>query len=144
MRYLYIILIICLSISYACNEDSGSNSTDRQMSCFTPEDVSQSDCPAEELTNMCTTYSCNFSIGNVVSDGSFPPCPGDASSCEFVDCTTLSCGTFLYYNISAGDGGLGYSFDSIDSQEMSIEVNVVCFTGGQFNFICGDDGTIFN
>lgn len=144
MRYLYILLVFCLSLSYACDEDSNSNNDNIETSCFIPEDVAESNCPAEELTNMCTTYSCSFTIGDIVADGPFPPCPGDVNSCEFIDCTRLVCGTFVYFNISAGDGALIYSFDSTDSQGQPIEVNVTCFTGGLFNFTCGDNGTIFN
>ena len=144
MKYLFIVLLVCLSLSYACNEDSNNeNSMSGETSCFTPQEVSESECPAEELTNMCTTYSCNFTRGDIASDGSFPPCPGDVNSCEFIDCTTLVCGS-LFFDISAAQNGLSYSFDSTDSQGMPIEVNVNCFSGGLFSFTCGEGGTIFN
>ena len=145
--------IIFISLIYACDENSNSGSdlvdpvdpVDDQPRCFTPQEVSASECPAEELTNMCTTYSCNFMIGNVVADGSFPPCPADTNSCEFIDCTTLMCGDSLFFDISAGENGLGYSFDSVDqSSGEIIEVRVVCHEGGIFSFSCGEDGTIFN
>ena len=150
MRYLYIVLLVSIFFAYACDESSNSGSMnqpdpgDGQTNCFTPQEVFESDCRAEELTNMCTTYSCHFTIGNIVSDGSFPPCPADTNSCVFVDCTTLMCGNSTFFDISASENGLGYSFDSTDSIGQPIEVGVTCNAGGLFSFTCEDGGTIFN
>jgi len=150
MKYSHLLFIIFISLIYACDESSNSDlvdpvdSGDGQPSCFTPQEVSESECPAEELTNMCTTYSCNFTIGDIAADGSFPPCPEDANSCEFIDCTTLMCGDSQFFDISAGGNSLGYLFDSTDSLGQPIEVRVTCFSSGLFSFSCGEDGTIFN
>ena len=144
MRYFYIALLIIIPILYSCDDNSGSRPMDVVIACSTPEDVSESSCPASELTNMCTTYSCHFMTDQVIADSPFPPCPGDANSCEFVDCTTLMCGDSLYYGITASEGSLDYSFDSLDSLGQPIEVNVMCHEFGLFDFTCGEDGTIFN
>lgn len=76
---------------------------------------------------MCTTYSCNFSLRDIVEYGSFPPCTGDVNTCEMIDCTTLMCGESLNFNINAINGGLNYSFDSTGLQGQPIEVDVTCF-----------------
>jgi len=143
MRYCYIALLVIIPILYACDDNSGSVSMDTETACFTPEDVSESSCPASELTNMCTTYSCHFMTDQVIADGFSPPCPDSANNCVFIDCSTLMCGDFLYFGITASEGSLDYSFDSLDSLGQPIEVSVMCHEFGSFSFTCSDLETMF-
>lgn len=135
MKYLYIILLVCLSLSYSCNEESGSQSVDVQTRCFTPTELFASDCPTELLSNMCSTLSCGFTIGNLAGDGFFPNCPSDYF-CESIDCNTLNCGQVIY-NISTGESGLSYFFDTVDqSTGEAMGVRVTCHEGGIFSSSC--------
>ena len=143
MRYLYIFILLALPLIYSCNEDSNSNNGDIGTSCFTPEELFASDCPTELLSNMCSTLSCSYNVGDLALDGFFPSCPMDYN-CSAIDCNTLNCGQILY-DISTGESGLSYSFDTIDpSTGFPIEVRVPCIEGGQFSFTCEEEGMTLN
>ena len=146
MKYRFLIFGFCIAFLFGCDEDSNMIDPEPEpRSCFTTQEVAQSECPAELLTNMCVTYTCNFINGNIAGDGPFPPCPGDPITCDFVDCSTLTCGGSIRYDISVSEGGLGYSFDAIDpTTGEPNEVRVTCFEEGFLSLECGDGGTVFN
>ncbi|MEM7008150.1 MAG: hypothetical protein AAF462_03365 [Thermodesulfobacteriota bacterium] len=142
MKHTIMVFALMLVIA-ACSNNSGTNNNDSQINCFTKQEVSMSDCPAELLTNICSTYTCHSSIGNIAVDSIYPPCAAGPLSCQFVDCSTLICGQSINYDITINEDGLNYSFDTTDPMTGEpIEVRVTCLQEGFLSFDCGPEGLI--
>ncbi len=134
MRYLYIVFMVSILLIYACDESSNSDSVEGEIRCFTPAELFASDCPAEQLTNMCSTLTCGFTIGDTVADGTFPPYKSEDNSCELIDCNTVMCRGTLYTDISSGGNGLSLIFDTSGGES----VVMTCHADGFISFDCKD------
>jgi len=115
--YSYKVISLVLFISFlglaSCNDDNSS--------CLLPEELilSDSDCPAEDISKVCQPFFCGTDIetedGPLHIDFPVPFYP----DCQPIDCNTLDCGRgIIYYDLTTGPSG-------------SIEVN-----GEIVNFSC--------
>lgn len=73
--------------------------------CFTYHQIATSECPAEEVFDVCTDYQCDSEVSV-----SFP---SEFTNCEIIDCTTIDCDQANNIHV---DGLLSWT-EYIDGQE---------------------------
>jgi len=78
-----------LYVAQGSDCDGTFSSTGNLTRCFTPEEISASDCPAEAVLEVCEPYFCEFCSSEVAFCGSFLLPAG--FSCEAIDCMTIAC-----------------------------------------------------
>ncbi len=99
MNYIKTFTVAALIFVASCGDDDNG--------CLTPEEIANSECPAEDLLNVCEPFFCGYEIevdGEIlVVDFFLPP----SVDCEAVNCDTLDCGeASTFSNLEIGENGI--------------------------------------
>lgn len=88
--------------------DGGGNNSD----CTSFNDFPQTDCLAEDMSELCVDFSCDTE----------PPTTVLAlfQSCSAVDCSTLDCGNIVFEELERSEEGAITSQVFVDDQDLGI------------------------